>query len=110
MEDTSSMLHMINKIDLILDVDGTLVHTTNRTPKSLDGLYPLKIEEEDDQIIRYTKIRPGMLKLLQSVKHMYNFHVCSMGTQNYVEAVVKLLERCQYSRLCSPIFLHLGFA
>ncbi|KAI6191124.1 RNA polymerase II subunit A C-terminal domain phosphatase [Aphelenchoides bicaudatus] len=80
------------KLILLVDLDQTLIHTTNKQPKpnefkqDVHGFRLLKIQY-------YTKIRPHALNFLDNISKLFELHVVTYGQRVYAEKIVELLDR-----------------
>ncbi|CAD5224654.1 unnamed protein product [Bursaphelenchus okinawaensis] len=81
----------VRKLVLMVDLDQTVIHTTNKPPT---------IEELMTKIYSYTiqgfgyhtKIRPNAMQFLEVMKEKFELHVCTYGKREYADRVVSLLD------------------
>jgi RNA polymerase II subunit A C-terminal domain phosphatase len=98
------------KLVLLVDLDQTLIHTTNdNVPPNLkvwNGLL-LKFGEIIFLCIQdvhhfqlygphspwyHTRLRPLTLKFLQSMFKLYELHICTFGARLYAHTIAKMLD------------------
>jgi TFIIF-interacting CTD phosphatase-like protein len=80
---------------LMCDLDETLVQSTDNADYALTRGWDFGIDFGADCIAeRYwsVKIRPGMLDMLDHVSCMFELHLCSLGSRDYVNAVLKHID------------------
>eukprot|EP00274_Cyanoptyche_gloeocystis_P006364 CAMPEP_0196656788 /NCGR_PEP_ID=MMETSP1086-20130531/19507_1 /TAXON_ID=77921 /ORGANISM="Cyanoptyche gloeocystis , Strain SAG4.97" /LENGTH=449 /DNA_ID=CAMNT_0041989661 /DNA_START=202 /DNA_END=1551 /DNA_ORIENTATION=- len=89
------------KLDLVLDLDNTLIHATSDIrAKSL-----VQSEDEIDSFLLippphvkaapfqvYVKQRPGLKAFLEQVSDLYNLHIYTMGTREYADGISKIID------------------
>ncbi|GBP64439.1 RNA polymerase II subunit A C-terminal domain phosphatase [Eumeta japonica] len=82
------------KLVLLVDLDQTLVHTTNETvPPNLKGVSHYFLRGLGGPGRWYhTRLRPGTREFLASASKYYELHVCTFGARQYAHAVAELLD------------------
>jgi RNA polymerase II subunit A-like phosphatase len=81
------------KLHLLVDLDQTLVHTTNA-----NNYYPSSPDVASFQLniplsqTLYTKLRPGVKEFLANLESFYQFHVVTFGDRLYANSIVKLID------------------
>ncbi|CAG9531055.1 unnamed protein product [Cercopithifilaria johnstoni] len=84
------LLLKAHKLVLLVDLDQTLIHTTNHTfevDKDTDVLhYKLKGTNF------YTKIRPYAREFLRRMAEMYEMHIISYGERQYAHRIAEFLD------------------
>ncbi|KAI9321216.1 hypothetical protein BX666DRAFT_1899793 [Dichotomocladium elegans] len=101
-ENTNRLLHE-RKLSLILDLDQTVVHAT-WDPTVGDWMndennanHPAtkdirKFTLPGSSLVYYIKLRPGLSEFLEQVSKHYEFHIYTMGTRHYAEAVAREID------------------
>ncbi|CAF1274568.1 unnamed protein product [Adineta steineri] len=81
------------KLHLLVDLDQTLVHTTNcvnHYPSSPD-VVAFQLNIPISQAL-YTKLRPGVKEFLTNLQSFYQFHIVTFGDRPYANAIAKLID------------------
>ncbi|CAF1291719.1 unnamed protein product [Adineta ricciae] len=81
------------KLHLLIDLDQTLVHTSNspnHCPSS-DDIISIYLDHPVAQTL-YTKLRPGVKEFLTNLQSYYVFHIVTFGDRPYADAIVKLID------------------
>lgn len=83
------------RINLILDIDHTLVHTIRSNQlhpscslENIGDIYELCIDGDG---VYYVKFRPGIVKFLHQIRGLFNIHVYTMGTRSYAKAIIETI-------------------
>lgn len=70
------------KLVLLVDLDQTLIHTTNdNIPNNLKDVYHFQLYPNSPWY--HTRLRPGALKFLANMHPFYELHICTFGARNY---------------------------
>ncbi|CAD6184922.1 unnamed protein product [Caenorhabditis auriculariae] len=80
------------KLVLLVDLDQTIIHTTNR-PMKLD-------KKKHSDIVRYelmggrymTKLRPNTTNFLQKLSALYEMHIVTFGQRQYAHRIAEILD------------------
>ncbi|CAF1262686.1 unnamed protein product [Rotaria sp. Silwood1] len=91
-EDLNFLLRK-RKLHLLIDLDQTLVHTTNSknySPSSSD-IITYQLNTPMSQTF-YTKLRSGVKEFLTNLRPLYQFHIVTFGERPYVNTIVKLID------------------
>ncbi|CAF4904041.1 unnamed protein product [Rotaria sp. Silwood1] len=81
------------KLDLLVDLDQTLLHTTNSShyyPYSPDVI-AYQLNTQSSQTF-YTKLRPGVKEFLTNLLPYYQFHIVTFGERLYAHTMAKLID------------------
>jgi TFIIF-interacting CTD phosphatase-like protein len=83
------------KKTLVLDIDETLVHTTQEPLVKSTNSFRINwlFEEENTISIAYTCLRPGIHKFLQKASKMFEVVLFTASRPLYAKAVVKLFDK-----------------
>ncbi|KAM3722094.1 RNA polymerase II subunit A C-terminal domain phosphatase [Dirofilaria immitis] len=84
------LLLKARKLVLLVDLDQTLIHTTNHTfklDKDTDVLH-YKLKGTDF----YTKIRPYAREFLRRMAELYEMHIISYGERQYAHRIAEFLD------------------
>uniref|UniRef100_A0A1I7VZQ7 RNA polymerase II subunit A C-terminal domain phosphatase n=2 Tax=Loa loa TaxID=7209 RepID=A0A1I7VZQ7_LOALO len=84
------LLLKAHKLVLLVDLDQTLIHTTNHTfkvDKDTDVLH-YKLKGTDF----YTKIRPYAREFLRRMAELYEMHIISYGERQYAHRIAEFLD------------------
>ncbi|KAL4705546.1 hypothetical protein ACJJTC_006874 [Scirpophaga incertulas] len=82
------------KLVLLVDLDQTLVHTTNdNVPPNLKGVLHFFLRGPGSHgRWCHTKLRPKTQEFLESASKIYELHVCTFGARQYAHAIADLLD------------------
>ncbi|VVC97019.1 unnamed protein product [Leptidea sinapis] len=82
------------KLVLLVDLDQTLVHTTNDDiPPNLKGVLHFFLRGPGSQgRWCHTRLRPRTKEFLESAAKIYELHVCTFGVRQYAHAIADLLD------------------
>ncbi|CAH2042550.1 unnamed protein product, partial [Iphiclides podalirius] len=82
------------KLVLLVDLDQTLVHTTNDNvpPNLKDVLHFFLRGPANTGRWCHTRLRPRTKLFLESASKNYELHVCTFGARQYAHAVAELLD------------------
>ncbi|CAK1552974.1 unnamed protein product [Leptosia nina] len=82
------------KLVLLVDLDQTLVHTTNDDiPPNLKGVLHFFLRGPGSNgRWCHTRLRPRTQEFLESASKNYELHVCTFGARQYAHAVTELLD------------------
>ncbi|CAF3374793.1 unnamed protein product [Rotaria sp. Silwood2] len=81
------------KLYLLVDLDQTLVHTTNSKnyyPPSSD-IISYQLYTQMRQTF-HTKLRPGVKEFLTNLRSLYQFHIVTFGDRPYANTIAKLID------------------
>lgn len=73
------------KLILILDLDQTILHTTNQK-SSCDFIFKL------DGVVHYVKLRPFLNIFLEKASKMFDIHVYTMGIREYAKIICNKID------------------
>ncbi|KAK2166780.1 hypothetical protein LSH36_35g02005 [Paralvinella palmiformis] len=89
------------KLVLLVDLDQTLLHTTNdNIPPNLKVI-AIYYHHQDVQhfqlwhnrwIWYHTKFRPGTKEFLESISKLYELHICTFGVRMYAHTIASFLD------------------
>ncbi|XP_071444503.1 RNA polymerase II subunit A C-terminal domain phosphatase [Hetaerina americana] len=79
------------KLILMVDLDHTLIHTTN------DDILPNLKDVHHFQLDGgspwyHTRLRPGTHKFLENMSRLYELHICTFGSRRYAHAIAAILD------------------
>ncbi|KAH9633115.1 hypothetical protein HF086_006780 [Spodoptera exigua] len=82
------------KLVLLVDLDQTLVHTTNdNIPPNLKGVLHFFLRSPGcPGRWCHTRLRPRTKEFLESASKNYELHVCTFGARQYAHAIADLLD------------------
>ncbi|CAG9563864.1 unnamed protein product [Danaus chrysippus] len=82
------------KLVLLVDLDQTLVHTTNDNipPNIKDVLHFFLRGPGNQGRWCHTRLRPKTHEFLESAAKNYELHVCTFGARQYAHAITELLD------------------
>ncbi|BFZ13002.1 hypothetical protein BsWGS_16041 [Bradybaena similaris] len=81
------------KLVLLVDLDQTLIHTTNdNIPPNLKGVKHFQLWHGKNQIWYHTRFRPFTQHFLEAVSKMYELHICTFGVRMYAHLIARFLD------------------
>ncbi|KAK3086847.1 hypothetical protein FSP39_024385 [Pinctada imbricata] len=81
------------KLVLLVDLDQTLIHTTNDDiPPKLKDVYHFQIRHGNTTPWFHTKLRPGTQAFLEKVSKLYELHICTFGSRMYAHIIANFLD------------------
>ncbi|CAF1137275.1 unnamed protein product [Rotaria sp. Silwood1] len=93
--DNEERNHLLRKrkLHLLVDLDQTLVHTTNSRNHhlSLRDVITYQLNTPMPQTF-YTKLRPGVREFLMNLQSLYQFHIVTFGDRPYAHTIAKLID------------------
>ncbi|XP_063441767.1 RNA polymerase II subunit A C-terminal domain phosphatase-like isoform X1 [Mytilus trossulus] len=91
-EDENRLLKT-KKLVLLVDLDQTLIHTTNdNIPANLKGVFHYQLRHGYGKMWYHTRIRPGTQHFLETVSKMYELHICTFGVRMYAHTIARYLD------------------
>jgi len=80
------------KLVLLVDLDQTLIHTTNdNIPPNLRDVYHFQLYGSRSPWY-HTRIRPKTKEFLSNISHLYEFHICTFGARMYAHTIAAYLD------------------
>lgn len=100
--ETFSNLKGQKKLIFIIDLDQTLLHATvdpqvsewmEKYPQHpvVKDIHAFKLKDSPN-FTYFIKLRPGVREFLKQLESKFEYHVYTMGSRNYAEAVVKVID------------------
>jgi len=87
-----SRLTQDRKLVLLVDLDQTLIHTTNDdVPPKLPHVYHFQLYGPGSPWY-HTRIRPGTAAFLQKISKLYELHICTFGARLYAHQIASFLD------------------
>uniref|UniRef100_A0AAG5D5R0 RNA polymerase II subunit A C-terminal domain phosphatase n=1 Tax=Anopheles atroparvus TaxID=41427 RepID=A0AAG5D5R0_ANOAO len=81
------------KLVLLVDLDQTLIHTTNdNVPNNLKDVYHFQLYGTNSPWY-HTRLRPGALNFLAKMHPYYELHICTFGARNYAHTIAQFLDK-----------------
>lgn len=80
------------KLVLLVDLDQTLIHTTNdNIPNNLKGVYHFQLYGPHSPWY-HTRLRPGTFTFLSNMAPFFELHICTFGARNYAHMIAQFLD------------------
>lgn len=90
-KDTERLLQD-RKLVLLVDLDQTLIHTTNdNVPNNLKDVHHFQLYGAASPWY-HTRLRPGTLPFLKNINPLYELHICTFGARNYAHTICAFLD------------------
>ncbi|XP_036345271.1 RNA polymerase II subunit A C-terminal domain phosphatase-like, partial [Rhagoletis pomonella] len=90
-DDTRRLLED-RKLVLLVDLDQTVIHTTNdNVPNNIKGIYHFQLYGPHSPWY-HTRLRPGTPVFLDRMSKFYELHICTFGARNYAHMIAQLLD------------------
>ncbi|ESO87837.1 hypothetical protein LOTGIDRAFT_179207 [Lottia gigantea] len=81
------------KLALLVDLDQTLIHTTNDSiPNKLKDVYHFQLWHGRKLLWYHTKFRPGTKDFLKKISEMYELHICTFGVRMYAHTIARFID------------------
>ncbi|PNF41409.1 hypothetical protein B7P43_G14422 [Cryptotermes secundus] len=81
------------KLVLLVDLDQTLIHTTNdNIPANLKDVYHFQLHGSGSPWY-HTRLRPGTQQFLSEMSKYYELHICTFGARNYAHMIAMFLDQ-----------------
>ncbi|XP_076668442.1 RNA polymerase II subunit A C-terminal domain phosphatase Fcp1 isoform X3 [Andrena cerasifolii] len=81
------------KLALLVDLDQTIVHTTNdNVPPNMKDVYHYQLYGPNSPWY-HTRLRPNTRHFLSAMSCLYELHICTFGARNYAHTVASLLDK-----------------
>ncbi|XP_018333105.1 RNA polymerase II subunit A C-terminal domain phosphatase [Agrilus planipennis] len=89
--DEERLLHD-RKLVLLVDLDQTLIHTTNDIiPPNIKDVYHFQLYGPHSPWY-HTRLRPGTQRFLTNIFPYFELHICTFGARNYAHKITQLLD------------------
>jgi RNA polymerase II subunit A-like phosphatase len=80
------------KLVLLVDLDQTLIHTTNdNIPPNIRDVYHFQLYGSKSPWY-HTRIRPRTMELLKNLHSLYELHICTFGARMYAHKIAAFLD------------------
>ncbi|XP_026822640.1 RNA polymerase II subunit A C-terminal domain phosphatase isoform X1 [Rhopalosiphum maidis] len=80
------------KLVLLVDLDQTLIHTTNdNIPNNIKDIHHFQLYGPNSPWY-HTRLRPGTYNFLSSISELYELHICTFGARNYAHTITHILD------------------
>ncbi|XP_059474083.1 RNA polymerase II subunit A C-terminal domain phosphatase [Neocloeon triangulifer] len=80
------------KLVLLVDLDQTLIHTTNdNVPPNLKDVHHFQLYGPHSPWY-HTRLRPLTAKFLESMFSLFELHICTFGARLYAHTIAKMLD------------------
>lgn len=91
-KDDETRLLKNRKLVLLVDLDQTLIHTTNdNVPEDLPDVFHFQLYGSYSPWY-HTKLRPGTGTFLENISKYYELHICTFGARLYAHKIAKILD------------------
>ncbi|XP_023032913.1 RNA polymerase II subunit A C-terminal domain phosphatase isoform X2 [Drosophila willistoni] len=90
-DDTRRLLND-RKLVLLVDLDQTIIHTTNDpVPENIKGIHHFQLYGSQSPWY-HTCLRPGTTQFLERMSQMYELHICTFGARKYAHMIAQLID------------------
>jgi len=80
------------KLVLLVDLDQTLIHTTNdQIPPNIRDVYHFQLYGHRSPWY-HTRLRPRTAEFLASISQLYELHICTFGARMYAHTIAGFLD------------------
>lgn len=85
------------KLVLLVDLDQTIVHSTNQdVPSEITEIHHYQLYGPNSPWY-HTKFRPFMVEFLEEISKFYELHICTFGARRYAHQIAHLIDpKCKY--------------
>ncbi|XP_064077868.1 RNA polymerase II subunit A C-terminal domain phosphatase-like isoform X3 [Macrobrachium nipponense] len=89
-KDQKNLLNQ-RKLVLLVDLDQTLIHTTNdNIPPELKDVYHFQLHSGGPWY--HTRLRPHTKEFLEKISRLYELHICTFGVREYAHYIAHFLD------------------
>ena len=82
------------RLVLLVDLDQTLIHTTNENvPNNMKDVKHFRLHPDPRAPWYHTKIRPGTEKFLVEISKYYELHIITFGGRTYAHQIAEYLDK-----------------
>ena len=82
------------RLVLLVDLDQTLIHTTNEdVPNKMKDVLHFKLHSDPRAPWYHTKIRPRTEKFLERISKFYELHIITFGARTYAHQIAEFLDK-----------------
>ncbi|GAB1606406.1 RNA polymerase II subunit A C-terminal domain phosphatase-like [Argonauta hians] len=86
-------LKTTKKLVLLVDLDQTLIHTTNdNIPPNLKGVHHFQLRHGMNLLWYHTRLRPYTSQFLKNVSKLYELHICTFGVRMYAHTITRIID------------------
>lgn len=80
------------KLVLLVDLDQTLIHTTNdQIPPNIRDVFHFQLYGSRSPWY-HTRLRPRTAEFLASISQLYELHICTFGARMYAHTIARFLD------------------
>ncbi|GIY77963.1 RNA polymerase II subunit A C-terminal domain phosphatase [Caerostris darwini] len=91
-QDDENRLLKSKKLVLLVDLDQTLIHTTNdNIPENLPNVEHFQLYGQYSPWY-HTNLRPGTRNFLENISKHYELHICTFGARLYAHKIAQILD------------------
>ena len=82
------------RLVLLVDLDQTLIHTTNENiPPNMKDVMHFRLHPDPRAPWYHTKIRPRTEKFLEKISKFYELHIITFGARTYAHQIAGFLDK-----------------
>ena len=82
------------RLVLLVDLDQTLIHTTNEdVPPNMKDVMHFRLHADPRAPWYHTKIRPRTEKFLERISKFYELHIITFGARTYAHQIAEFLDK-----------------
>lgn len=83
------------KLVLLVDLDQTLIHTTNdNVQPNIKDVFHFQLCGPNSPWY-FTRLRPGTLNFLNKISSYFELHICTFGARDYAHMIAAFLDKDQ---------------
>lgn len=91
-QDDTRRLLQDRKLVLLVDLDQTIIHTTNdNVPANIKGIHHFQLYGPKSPWY-HTRLRPRTPQFLECMSKLYELHICTFGARNYAHTIAQILD------------------
>ncbi|XP_015782748.1 RNA polymerase II subunit A C-terminal domain phosphatase [Tetranychus urticae] len=91
-KDDETRLLKDEKLVLLVDLDQTLIHSTNEPlPEGLEDVFKYQLYGPNSPWY-FTKLRPHTTRFLENISKLYELHICTFGARMYAHKIAELID------------------
>lgn len=90
-QDEINRLHKVRKLVLLVDLDQTIIHTTQNRPSKLNK-HTISFQLNKNEPWLWTRLRPNCCEFIAGMSKLFEMHIVTFGSRTYAHQIARILE------------------
>lgn len=90
-QDEINRLHKVRKLVLLVDLDQTIIHTTQNRPSKLNK-HTISFQLAKNEPWLWTRLRPNCCEFIAGMSKLFEMHIVTFGSRSYAHQIARILE------------------